>query len=127
MIGNLRARLQRASAQIALKYGKERTRPLKAFSKLFFAPRWAALGVREKFPHAWKRGELVEVLEALVKRDRYAFQEEMGDVGYYVAQTWDWLWWLYTAVVPRYWICLACSKFDRRAGLLPLWAEEEEK
>jgi len=59
----------------------------------------------------WKRGELAEVVIAPAAERG----EEWGDVGYYVAQSWDWLWWLYAAVTPAGIINAACRKFERRA------------
>jgi hypothetical protein len=41
----------------------------------------------------------------------------LGDVGYYVAQTWGWLWALYALVTPADIIEGAVAKFERRAGL----------
>jgi len=41
---------------------------------------------------------------------------EWGDVGYYVAQTWTWLWWLYATITPESIINDAVQKFERRAS-----------
>ncbi len=41
--------------------------------------------------------------------------EEWGDVGYYVAQTWGWLWRLYYAVTPDRIVAEAIRKFANRA------------
>ena len=56
----------------------------------------------------WKRGELAEFILALSG-------EEWGDIGYYVAQTWTWLWWLYAVTTPETIIARAVEKFTVRA------------
>lgn len=60
----------------------------------------------------WKRGELIEMLMARTPSERAA---EWGDVGYYIAQTWSPLWWLYALVTPQEIIKRAVEKMERRA------------
>jgi len=62
----------------------------------------------------WKRGELVEAVAALAGRGDIA--EEWGDVGYYVAHTWGWLWRLYYAVTPDRVVAEAIEKFTECAN-----------
>ena len=113
--GNGRERLQVAAAQIAAKFGKPVASPAKALRRLFVASRWRERGVRERGLRRWKRGELFEFAGALMRRDREAALEEWGDVGYYVAQTWGWLWRLYEAVTPDRVVQAAVKKFEKRA------------
>ena len=107
-----RQRLQLAARQIAANYSKPVSSPIKAFSKLFIAPRWTAPGIRAAGLRRWKRGEIIEVLTADSPTER---REELGDCGYYIAQTCFWLWWLYETVVPGHIVESAVAKFERRA------------
>lgn len=106
-----RRRLKLAAVQIAANHGKEPVSPRRAFSKLFLAPRWAGKGVQD----GWKRGELVEFFEALILGRPAAWREEWGDVGYYVSQTWGWLWWVYVSITPAEVVEGAVQKFEGRA------------
>ena len=107
-----RQRLQQAAVTIASNRGERACSKWVAFSKLFIQPRrnWSEPGAPRV---GWKRGELFEVLMA---RDYLERCEELGDVGYYVAQTCDWLWRLYVAIVDEEVIANACAKFERRAA-----------
>ena len=107
-------RLQEAARQIAASYRKPSAGPWKALCKLFLAPRWIGLDVRASGFQRWKRGELAEWL--LSRPEQRG--EEWGDVGYYVAQTWSWLWRLYTAVTPVTIIEASVAKFERRVNNL---------
>ena len=107
-----RRRLQLAARQIAARYSKPVSGPIKAFSKLFIAPRWIAPGVRAAGLRRWKRGEIIEILTAGSPTERC---EELGDCGYYIAQTWPWLWWLYEAITPSHIVENAVEKFEHRA------------
>jgi len=110
-----RARLTTAAVRIAATRGDTPTPPAVAFRKLFFQERRDR--ARPGAPRVgWKRGELVEVIIAPATERG----EEWGDVGYYVAQTWGWLWAIYAAATPAHIIEAACAKFERRA-------EKEEK
>lgn len=60
----------------------------------------------------WKRGELAEILQASTPDER---AQEWGDVGYYVAQTWGWLWFLYALITSESIIHSAALKFETRA------------
>jgi hypothetical protein len=110
-----RTRLKLAAAQIAANFDKPISSSTQALLKLIIAPRWIGLGVRAPGLHRWKSGELWECLGALLRRDRVALLEEIGDVGYYIAQTWDWLWWLYETIMPDHTIQSAVEKFEQRA------------
>jgi hypothetical protein len=107
VLGMTRQRLQLAAVQIAANYHKPASGPRRALRNLFIARRY-----RDHVPVGWKRGELAELFGA---RTRAEFCEEWGDVGYYVAQTWGWLWWLYEAVTPEPIIAWAVEKFEARA------------
>jgi hypothetical protein len=107
-----RQRLQLAASQIAANYDKPVSSPIKAFSKLFIAPHWTAPGVRAVGLRRWKRGEMIEVLTAGSPTER---RDELGDCGYYIAQTWAWLWRLYETVTPSHIVRSAVAKFERRA------------
>ena len=61
----------------------------------------------------WKRGELCEVTLAIFGHGDIT--EEWGDVAYYTAQSYDWLWTLYATVTPKAIIKSAVKKFERRA------------
>jgi hypothetical protein len=104
-------RLKLAAAQIAACHGKDPIPPCRAFSKLFLAPRWIGEGVQD----GWKAGELIEFFEALILGRLAASHEEWGDVGYYISQTWGWLWWVYASLTPAEIIEGAVRKFEGRA------------
>lgn len=108
----MRNRLRAASARIAANRHEQSASPLVAFRKLFIQERrdWKRLGAPRI---GWKRGELIECLQARSLAD---LREEWGDVGYYAAQSWRVVWWMYRAVTPRSIIDSACAKFERRAG-----------
>lgn len=109
-----RLRLRHAASSIADRRGEPPASPWKAFRKLFIAERrdWA----QPNAPRVgWKRGELWEVIAALLHRDRQELAEEWGDVGYYIAQTWQPLWWLYAAVTPDTILQATVKKFEQRS------------
>lgn len=109
----MRAHLVAAAHQIAQNKGEAPASPITAARKLFIQERrdWS----RKSAPRiGWKRGELFEMMEALVSGGDW--RAEWGDVGYYIAQTWAWLWWLYEAITPEEIIERACEKFERRAN-----------
>ena len=108
----IRERLQRAAIQISANRASLPASPAKALRKLFVQERrdWA----QPTAPRVgWKRGEIFEVLEAAVNGGNW--RSEWGDVGYYVAQTWAWLWRLYVTVTPWDVQENAARKFERRA------------
>ena len=108
-----RETLRAAATQIAANRGEFPAGAWKAFRKLFLQERrdWKRPGAPRI---GWKRGELAEVVLALLGRGD--FKEEWGDVGYYVAQTWKAAWWLYAVVTPEEIIRAAVVKFTQRAG-----------
>jgi len=110
-----RTRLQLAATKIAANFDKPLAAPRQALRKLFVARRWTAYSVRAPGLRRWKAGELAECASALLHRDRTALAKEWGDVGYFVAQTWRWLWWLYEAITPGHVIEAAVQKFEQRA------------
>lgn len=106
-----RTRLRSAAAQIAGNTNAVPSTPRVALRKLFVQER------RDRSrPNApvvgWKRGELAEVLLA---RSRRELDEEWGDVGYYVSQTWVWAWRVYALLTPDHIVAAAAEKFERRA------------
>lgn len=64
----------------------------------------------------WKRGEIFEVFESIVKMDLDDFKKEWGDIGYYLAQSYDFLWEMYSFVTPINVLDSANEKFIRRAN-----------
>lgn len=107
-----RARLINAAAQIAANQNAVPSTPWVALRKLFIQERRDRS--RPGSPViGWKRGEIVEVLMARTAQER---AEEWGDVGYYVAQSFGWLWSLYAIVTPAEIINAACAKFEQRAA-----------
>lgn len=108
----MRKSLQSAGGQIATTRNEQPASPVKALRKLFIQEYrdWTAPGSPRT---GWKRGELVEVAQSILTGGDW--RSEWGDVGYYVAQTWRCLWWLYAAVTPGYIIQSAVEKFERRA------------
>jgi hypothetical protein len=104
-----RQSLIQSAALIAATRGEEPVRPLIAFRKIFIQEK------RDRsLPGApqvgWKRGEIFEFLMA-------PSAEEWGDVGYYVSQTWGWLWKAYFEVTPDGVMQKACLKFLYRASV----------
>jgi len=116
-VGATISRLRRLSLQVCARRIAENrdhapATPWTALRKLFLQERrdWSRPGAPRV---GWKRGELFEVAAALVGHGDIA--EEWGDVGYYVAQTWGWLWRLYYAVTPDRVVADAIRKFANRA------------
>ena len=110
-----RQRLQQAAVAIAARYAKPVSSPWQAARKLFIARRYRYIRHGDAaIQDGWKRGELCEVAEAVLTGSDW--REEWGDVGYYIAQTWRWLWWLYEAITPYAIIESAVEKFERRAN-----------
>ncbi len=110
-----RSRLRNAAAAIAARTGQPYG-PWTALRKMFVQER------RDKsLPHrprvGWKRGEVFEVLEAALRRDRDALVEEWGDMAYYLAQSPWFFWFIYVLVTPQNVLERAARKFERRAGL----------
>lgn len=107
-----RDKLRAAALEIAKNKGEAPASPLKAIRKLFIQERrdWSRPGAPRI---GWKRGELFEVIEAVVNRDDW--RGEWGDVGYYVAQSLKWIWWMYETITPREIIEHAVKKFEKRA------------
>ncbi len=104
--------LRRAARNIAARRGEAPASPGKALRKLVLQERrdWSRPG----FPRiGWKRGEIFEVLLAALGRGN--LEEEWGDVGYYVAQSFTLCWVFYAIVTPRRILPAACEKFTRRA------------
>ena len=112
----MRDRLKSAAIAIAAKYGKPPSNPVKAIRKLFISERWIGTGIRASGLRAWKRGELFEVVEAILNRDIASVREEWGDCGYYCAQSFDLVWWLYVSITPSEIVEQAVRKFERRAS-----------
>jgi len=109
-----RERLRAAAAQIAANRGEQSVGPFVALRKLFVEERrdWKQPGAPCV---GWKRGELFEVFEVLLKCDFNDTRKELGDCGYYVAQSFGAIWALYALVVPTSVISAAVEKFERRA------------
>lgn len=107
-----RRRLRAAAVRIAARRGERPATPIKALRKLIVAERrdWSKPGAPRM---GWKPGELWEVALALFGKGD--LEEELGDVGYYVAQSWGALWLLYAALTPRRILDRAVEKFTRRA------------
>lgn len=108
-----RLSLQVCAWRIAENRGHAPATPWTALRKLFLQERrdWSRPGAPRV---GWKRGELAEVAAALVGHGDLA--EEWGDVGYYVAQTWGWLWRFYYAITPDRVVADAIEKFSARAN-----------
>lgn len=108
----LRSLLRASAWRIARQRGHAPADPWTALRKLFLQERrdWSQPGAPRV---GWKRGELAEVAAALVGHGDIA--EEWGDVGYYIAHTWGWLWRLYYAVTPDRVVADAIRKFANRA------------
>jgi hypothetical protein len=108
-----RERLQTAAEKIAANRNECPAKPIRAFRKLLFQERrdWSRPGAPCV---GWKRGELLELSMSLITDGDW--RSEWGDVGYYIAQTWNWLWWLYRQITPVDVIERAVEKFEERAG-----------
>jgi len=108
----LRSLLRASAWRIAQQRGRAPAGPWTALRKLFVQERraWGTPGAPRV---GWKRGELIEVATALFGRGDLS--EEWGDVGYYIAHTWGWLWRLYYAVTPDRVVADAIRKFAGRA------------
>lgn len=108
----MRKKLRLAARQIAANRNEKPSSPFTAFRKLFIQERrdWNSAGAPRT---GWKHGELFEVLQAIFANDDVG--EEWGDVGYYIAQTWTWLWWIYAFITPKSVIGAAVAKFQARA------------
>ena len=63
----------------------------------------------------WKRGEIFEVIEAVLKLDLDDFKKEWGDIGYYIASSYGILKALYGLITPSSVIEQAEKKFAKRA------------
>ena len=99
--------------QIAQNKNELPAKPVTALRKLFYQEKrdWS----QPSGPQiGWKRGELFEVADAILTHGNIA--SEWGDVGYYIAQTWQWLWELYDFVTPQAIIDNAVAKFQNRAA-----------
>lgn len=116
------------ASEISERRGEETYSRAVALRKIFVQERrdWSQPGAPQV---GWKRGEILEWIEAVVKRDGTA-TEEWGGVGYYAAQAPAVVWWLYYAVTPgkrvnwmhasqeqrdRAPLCVAREKFRVRA------------
>ncbi|RPI64532.1 MAG: hypothetical protein EHM48_00650 [Planctomycetaceae bacterium] len=111
MISTIRSRLLAAARQIAANQNAEPSTPWVALRKIFIQERRDRS--RPGSPVVgWKRGELAEVLLARTPAEQ---DEEWGDVAYYAAQTWGWLWWLYARITPSHIVMSAAVKFELRA------------
>ena len=84
-----------------------------ALRKIFVQERrdWKNGGVQV----GWKRGEIFEVLEAVIKLDWQDFKKEWGDIGYYIASSYGILKALYGLITPSSVIEQAEKKFAKRA------------
>jgi len=84
-----------------------------ALRKIFVQERrdWKNGGVQT----GWKRGEIFEVLEAVIKLDWQDFKKEWGDIGYYIASSYGILKALYGLITPSSVIEQAEKKFAKRA------------
>lgn len=108
------SRLIKSAHVIAARHKQNPYSPWVAFRKIFIQEQrdWS----KPDAPRInWKRGELVEFLLAHTAQER---AEEWGDIGYYIAQTSNWLWWLYQTVTPERIIRQAADKFERRSRVI---------
>lgn len=105
--------LNKIARIISKKRGEKPYSKFVALRKIFMQEKrdWKKGGARI----GWKRGEIFEVLEALVKLDFIGFKEEWGDVGYYVASSYSILKALYCLITPKDVIESAEKKFAERA------------
>lgn len=105
-------KLNKTAIEISKKRGE------KPYSK-FIALRKIFVQEKREWPSGkqigWKRGEIFEVLEALVKLDFADFGKEWGDIGYYVASSYGILKALYCLITPKSVIETAEKKFMARA------------
>lgn len=106
-----RARLVVAACLIAARQGVRPSGPWTALRKLIIQERRDRN--RPGSPVVgWKRGEIFEVLLARTPAERL---EEVGDCGYYLAQSFEVLWRIYALFVSDAVIIAAVEKFERRA------------
>ena len=107
----MRNRLRAAAARIAANRNEQPAPALIALRKLFVQERrdWKRPGAPRI---GWKRGELIECLRS---RSVAELREEWGDVGYYAAQSFSVVWWLYCLVTPHSIIMSAVEKMEKRA------------
>jgi len=112
--GDDRAALRACAYLIARSRGDQPAGPLVALRKLIIQEQRDRS--RPGSPQiGWKRGEFLEFLAAVARRDWAAAAEEWGDLGYYIAQGPEILWKVYRVVTPG-WITLAAlEKFRKRA------------
>lgn len=110
---NSQQALQLAAHQIAQNNGVSPYSKTTAIRKLFVQERrdFSVAGAPQV---GWKRGELFEVVEAVFKG---GLDEEWGDVGYYVAQSFNVLWNIYEAITPKRIIEHAIEKFNKRSTI----------
>lgn len=105
-------RLRRLSIVISAKRGE------KPYSK-FVALRKIFVQEKREWPSGkqmgWKRGEIFEVLEALLKLDFEDFKKEWGDIGYYISSSYGILKTLYCLITPHNVIKQSETKFAKRA------------
>lgn len=107
-----RTRLVVAAHRIAARQGVRPSGPWTALRKLVVQERRDR--TRPGSPVVgWKRGEIFEVLLARTPEERL---EEIGDCGYYLAQSFSVLWRIYALIVPTAVIAAAVEKFERRAS-----------
>jgi hypothetical protein len=106
--------LQKLATKISVKRNEKPYSKFVALRKIFVQEKrqWPA-GIQT----GWKRGEIFEVFEALLKLDFQDFKKEWGDIGYYVASSYGVLKALYCLVTPKSVIEAAEKKFTERAGL----------
>lgn len=106
-------RLNRLSVVISGKRGERPYSKFVAFRKIFIQEKrdWKKGGIQT----GWKRGEIFDVFEALLKLDFEDFKKEWGDIGYYVASSYSILKWLYCVVTPLPVLEYAVNKFYGRA------------
>jgi hypothetical protein len=105
-------KLRAAAWRIAQNKGEEPVGKLTALRKLVVQEKrdWS----KPQGPQVgWKRGEIFEVL---MSKSRQEFKEEWGDMAYYIAQSYDWIWKAYEAVTPDDVIFDAVQKYETRAG-----------
>lgn len=110
----MRNRLLAAARRISANRNEPSVSSFVALRKLFIQERrdWSRPGAPRI---GWKRGELIEIIQAIGAGDWQSARDEWGDVGYYVAQV-GWLAWaLYRIVTPATIIERACQKFEQRA------------
>lgn len=105
-----RFRLVNAANQIAKNKSEKAVNRPTALRKIFIQEKrdWKNGGVFL----GWKRGEIFEVLQS---KSLDELKSEWGDVGYYLSQSYDFLWEIYFFITPIEIIISACEKFEKRA------------